>query len=53
MIDFLNEAKAFKDELIDIRRDFHMHPELGFELPRTLGKIKEFLDNEGIEYKEF
>ena len=53
MIDFLNEAKAFKDELIDIRRDFHMHPELGFELTRTLGKIKEFLDNEGIEYKEF
>ena len=30
-----------------------MHPELGFELPRTLGKIKEFLDNEGIEYKKF
>ncbi|MGL4850828.1 MAG: M20 metallopeptidase family protein [Clostridium sp.] len=52
MIDFFKEANEFKEELIEIRRDFHMHPELGFEVYRTIGKIKEFLEKENIEYKE-
>ena len=43
MIDFNKEANAIKDELIAIRRDLHMHPELGFEEVRTSGFIKEFL----------
>ncbi|MGG5461791.1 M20 metallopeptidase family protein [Clostridium sp. B9] len=51
-INLLNEAKEIKDILIDLRRDFHENPELGFEEWRTSGKIKEFLTNEGIEYIE-
>lgn len=51
-MDFLKEAKAIEKELIELRRDFHMHPELDFELFRTSEKIKEFLSKEGIEYTE-
>lgn len=50
--DFLKMAKAMKSELIGIRRDFHMNPELDYELYRTQGKIKQFLDAEGIQYVE-
>ncbi|MCY6484647.1 M20 family metallopeptidase [Clostridium aestuarii] len=49
-MNFLKNAIEIKDELIQIRRDFHMHPELDFDLERTLCKVKEFLDKEGIEY---
>jgi len=28
---FLDEALANKDEIIAFRRDFHRHPELGFQ----------------------
>jgi amidohydrolase len=31
----LKQAHAISEELIEWRRDFHMHPELGFELHRT------------------
>lgn len=51
-MDYLKEAKKIEKELINIRRDFHENPELGFELQRTSSKVKEFLQNEGIEYKE-
>lgn len=51
MIDFFNEANSIKDELINIRRDIHMHPEIGFEEERTSKIIKNFLWYEGIEYK--
>lgn len=51
MIDFFNEANSIKDELINIRRDIHMHPEIGFEEERTSKVIKNFLWYEGIEYK--
>lgn len=50
--DFLKMAQDMKEELIEIRRDFHMHPELDYDVFRTQGKIKEFLENEGIEYSE-
>ncbi len=48
---FLNEANKIKDELIDLRRDFHSHPELDYELLRTNEKITDFLKKQGIEYK--
>jgi amidohydrolase len=31
----LKQAHAISEELIEWRRDFHMHPEIGFELHRT------------------
>ncbi len=44
-------AENFKEELIELRRDFHSHPELDFELFETSKRIRNFLDKEGIEYK--
>lgn len=52
MLDFLKKAEGIKEELISLRRHFHSHPELGFEEYETSKKIKEFLEAEGIEYKE-
>ncbi|PJI07315.1 MULTISPECIES: M20 metallopeptidase family protein [Clostridium] len=51
-MNYIEEAKKIYDELVERRRDFHEHPELGFELQRTSGKVKEFLKSEGIEYYE-
>ncbi|OOM76762.1 M20 family metallopeptidase [Clostridium sp. BL-8] len=52
MIDFKKEAELIKDELIQIRRDLHEHPELGFEEVRTSKVIKDFLTANGIQYME-
>lgn len=51
-MDFLKEALNIKEELINLRRDFHSNPELGFEEYETSRKIKNFLEKEGIEYNE-
>lgn len=51
-VDFLKIAQNMKGELVKIRRDFHMHPELDYDLHRTQKKIEEFLEKEGIEYSE-
>jgi amidohydrolase len=42
-IDFLDEAHAILQELVAWRRDFHMHPELGFEETRTASIVAELL----------
>lgn len=52
MIDFKKEANLIKDELINIRRDLHEHPELGFEEVRTSKVIKDFLTANEIPYIE-
>ena len=39
-------------ELISLRRDFHRHPELGFEETRTKAKVAEYLRNIGLEVHE-
>lgn len=36
-------------ELIELRRDFHMHPELGFEEYRTADIVETYLKNLGLE----
>ena len=51
-MDYLKEALAIKEQLINWRRDFHRNPELGFEVYRTSSVIKEFLKNQSIDYKE-
>lgn len=48
-IDFRAEAEALRDELIARRRDFHMHPELGFEEVRTAGIVADALNALGLE----
>ena len=37
-----------KDELVELRRDFHMHPELGFEEYRTADIVEKYLQDLGL-----
>jgi amidohydrolase len=39
----LERARKLEKQLIDWRRDFHMHPELGFSETRTAAKVAEVL----------
>lgn len=48
-IDFKAQAEALREELIARRRDFHQHPELGFEEVRTAGIVAEELTKLGLE----
>lgn len=48
-IPFLADAEALADELTAIRRDLHMHPELGFQEFRTAGIVTEQLNALGYE----
>lgn len=43
---------GYADELTTIRRDFHAHPEIGFQETRTAGRVAELLREWGIETHE-
>jgi len=45
---FLDEAMGIKDETIALRRDFHSHPELGFEEVRTSKIVADTLESLGL-----
>jgi amidohydrolase len=47
----LKQAHAISEELIEWRRDFHMHPELGFELHRTSRIVADELEKMGYRVK--
>ncbi len=49
MIDFLSEAEELFEYIRDLRRDFHRHPELGFQEVRTAGIVASELTNLGLE----
>jgi len=49
MTDFLTEAKSLFEYTQSLRRDFHMHPELGFREFRTSGIVAKELEALGIE----
>jgi len=49
MTDFLNEALALFPYTQTLRRDFHMHPELGFNEIRTGGIVAKELEALGLE----
>ncbi|HEY5561235.1 MAG TPA: M20 family metallopeptidase [Clostridiaceae bacterium] len=51
MINFLNEAKEIKQDLVTWREHIHKNPELGFEEYNTSNYIMSFLKSEGIEGK--
>jgi amidohydrolase len=40
---------SLKDELVALRRDFHQHPELGFEEVRTSGVVTGYLEGLGLK----
>lgn len=48
-MNMLARAHELKDEFIAYRRDFHQHPELGFEEVRTSGIVAKYLEGLGIE----
>ena len=50
--DVINKVKNLNDWIIKVRRDIHETPELAMEEYITKEKIKKYLDEIGIEYKE-
>ncbi|MCC7352465.1 MAG: amidohydrolase [Anaerolineae bacterium] len=49
MAGFLQEAQDLMPQLVNWRRDFHRHPELGFEEVRTAGIVARHLHDLGLE----
>lgn len=47
----LNRARAIERQLINWRREFHMHPELGFQETRTAARVAEVLDALGYRVR--
>jgi len=47
----LKQAHAISEELIEWRRDFHMHPEIGFELHRTSKIVADELERMGYRVR--
>ena len=47
----LNKAKAMQEQLRAWRRDFHMHPELGFQEKRTAGRVAEIIGQLGYNVR--
>ncbi|MBN9316877.1 MAG: amidohydrolase [Devosia sp.] len=45
----INRIAEFADEVAEWRRDFHAHPELGYDLPRTSGRVAELLKGFGVD----
>jgi amidohydrolase len=43
----LKRSNAISEELIEWRRDFHMHPEIGFEVQRTAARVADDLEKMG------
>jgi len=51
MPDYLSEAKALFEYTQSMRRDFHAHPELGFQEVRTAGIVARELSALGLEVR--
>jgi amidohydrolase len=45
----IKQAHAISEELIEWRRDFHMHPETGFDLHRTAAIVADELEKMGYK----
>lgn len=43
-----SDIAKYKDEVIEIRRDFHRHPELGLAEHRTSEKVADYLQSSGL-----
>jgi len=50
-MDIAKLTAACRDEVIELRRDFHRHPELGLAEHRTSGKVVEYLEALGLEVR--
>ncbi|NWG07569.1 MAG: amidohydrolase [Chloroflexi bacterium] len=47
----LKQAHAISEEIIEWRRDFHMHPELGFDVHRTAKIVADELEKMGYRVR--
>ena len=47
----LKQAHALTEEIIEWRRDFHMHPETGFDVQRTAGIVADELERLGYRVR--
>lgn len=47
----LKQAHHIQEDIIEWRRDFHMHPELGFQEIRTSGRVAEELEKLGYRVR--
>ncbi len=47
----LQKAQSIQSQLSEWRRDFHMHPELGFQEVRTAAHVAEFLEDWGYRVR--
>ena len=52
-MNFKEKAQNIQSQLVEWRRDFHMHPEVSFEEFRTSQVIKDHLTSLGIEILPF
>jgi len=48
-VDMIQKAKGIETQLVEWRREFHRHPETGFEEHRTAARVAEIL--EGLGYR--
>ncbi|MFF2089813.1 M20 family metallopeptidase [Paenibacillus sp. NPDC058174] len=48
----LQYVDTLKEELIALRREFHQHPEILFDVDRTAGKVARYLKELGLEVQE-
>jgi len=48
-MDIAKQVAEYADEVIELRRDFHRHPELGLEEHRTSEKVAAYLNQCGLE----
>jgi len=51
MPDLKEEIELFTDEVISIRRNVHMNPEIGFQEFKTSSLIKDYLNEIGLEVR--
>ncbi len=49
--DLLVQARGVLDDAVALRRELHVHPELGTDLPRTQAKVLAALDGLGLEVR--
>ena len=50
-VDILKKAEGLKQKIVELRRDFHQHPELGLQEFDTAKKVERILKGLGIQTK--
>ncbi len=51
-MEYKKKAKEIEARLVDIRRDIHAHPEIGFEVERTADIVANELHKLGMDVRK-